>query len=125
MLTQFRLSWRNLEKTIMFIPVYQPYLSGNEKKYVNECLDTSWISSKGDFIAKFEKTFASYIGTQYATSVCNGTVALHLALEALNIKPGDEIILPTLTYVASANTIVQTGAVPVFVDSLESTWQMD
>lgn len=109
----------------MFIPIYQPYLSGNEKKYVNQCLDSSWISSKGEFIEKFEKSFADYIGAPHATSVCNGTVALHLAIEALGIGPGDEVIVPTLTYVASVNTIVQTGAKPVFVDSIESTWQID
>ncbi len=109
----------------MIIPVYQPYLSGNEKKYVNECLDSSWISSKGEFIVKFEKNFAQYIGINHATSVTNGTVALHLALAALGIKAGDEIIVPTLTYIASVNTIVQAGAKPVFIDSLESTWQLD
>src|SRR5690606_16534602 len=95
------------------------------KKYVNECLDTSWISSKGDFIARFEKDFANYIDAPHATSVCNGTVALHLALAALDLQPGDEVIVPTLTYIASVNTIIQSGAVPVFVDSLETTWQID
>src|SRR5882757_4398999 len=100
------------------IPVYQPSLNGNETKYVNECLNSSWISSKGQFINKFEKKFAEYIGISFATSVCNGTVALHLALLALDIQPGDEIIVPTLTYIASVNTITQMGAKPVFVDSL-------
>lgn len=109
----------------MQIPVYYPYLCGNEKKYVVDCLDTTWISSKGQFIKHFEDQFAHYIGAQHATSVCNGTVALHLALLALDLKPGDEIIVPTLTYVASVNTIVQAGAKPVFVDSLASTWQID
>lgn len=109
----------------MQIPVYQPYFHGNEKRYVNECLDSSWISSKGKFIGEFEEKFARYMGASYATSVCNGTVALHLALLALDIQPGDEIIVPTLTYVASVNTILQTGAIPVFVDSLNDTWQMD
>lgn len=109
----------------MHIPVYQPYLNGNEKKYVNQCLDSSWISSKGEFITKFEQEFAKFIRAPHATSVCNGTVAIHLALAALDIKPGDEIIVPTFTYVASVNTIAQVGAVPVFVDSLESTWQID
>ncbi|HSW69966.1 MAG TPA: DegT/DnrJ/EryC1/StrS aminotransferase family protein [Gammaproteobacteria bacterium] len=109
----------------MQIPVYQPYFHGNEKLYVNECLDSTWISSKGKFITEFEEKFAQYIGAPYATSVCNGTVALHLALLALDIQPGDEIIVPTLTYVASVNTIVQTGAKPVFVDSLAETWQID
>jgi len=107
------------------IPVYQPSLSGNEKKYVNECLDSTWISSKGKFVNEFESRFASYTGIKHATSVCNGTVALHLALVALGIGPGDEVIVPTLTYIASVNAIAYTGATPVFVDSLPDTWQMD
>ena len=107
------------------IPVYQPHFTGREKEYVNQCLDSTWISSKGEFIGRFEHAFADYIGAAQATSVCNGTVAIHLALEALGIGPGDEVIVPTLTYIASVNTIIQTGATPVFVDSLEATWQID
>lgn len=107
------------------IPVYQPFLCGNEKRYVNECLDSSWISSRGEFIPKFEQAFAQRIGANHATSVCNGTVALHLALEALGIGPGDEVIVPTLTYIASVNTIAQTGAKPVFVDACADTWNLD
>jgi perosamine synthetase len=106
-------------------PVYQPSLNGNEKKYVNECLDSSWISGKGKFINEFETNFAKYIDAKHATTVCNGTVALHLALEALGIGEGDEVIVPTLTYIASVNAITYTGAKAVFVDSLEDTWQMD
>jgi len=107
------------------IPVYQPDLSGREKEYVNECLDSTWISSKGEFIGRFEKSFADFTGAAHATSVCNGTVAIHLALAALGIGPGDEVIVPTLTYIASVNTIVQAGATPIFVDSLASNWQID
>jgi len=107
------------------IPVYQPTLIGNEKKYVNNCLDSSWISSKGHFIAEFEEKFAAYTGNRYAVSVCNGTVALHLAMVALGIGPGDEVIVPTLTYIAPVNAIAYTGATPVFVDSLQDSWQMD
>lgn len=107
------------------IPVYKPYLHGNEKTYVNQCLDSTWISSKGEFITKFEQQFGEYIGSDFVTSVCNGTVALHLALETLGISTGDEIIVPTLTYVASVNTIRQVGAIPVFVDSLTETLQID
>lgn len=107
------------------IPVYQPYFSGKEKEYVNQCLDSTWISSKGEFINRFERGFADYIGANHATSVSNGTVAIHLALEALGIGAGDEVIVPTLTYIASINTIIQTGATPIFVDSLEATWQID
>lgn len=107
------------------IPIYRPYLTGNEKVYVNKCLDTSWISSKGEFIELFEKEFSNFTGAEYCTSVFNGTVALHLGLLALGIGPGDEVIVPTLTYVASVNTIVQAGAVPVFVDSLKDSLQID
>ena len=107
------------------IPIYQPNLSGNEKKYVLECLDSTWISSRGRFIADFEHGFAAYTGAKYATTVSNGTVALHLALIALGVGPGDEVIVPTLTYIASVNAIVYCGATPVFVDSLPDTWQVD
>lgn len=107
------------------IPIYQPHFTGKEKEYVNQCLDSTWISSKGEFVGRFESAFAKYIGITHATSVCNGTAALHLALEALGLGPGDEVIVPTLTYIASVNTIAQTGATPVFVDANGSTWQMD
>lgn len=107
------------------IPVYSPYLGGNEKKYVNECLDTTWISSRGRFVNEFEAQFGAFIGVPHATAVCNGTIALHLALMALGITQGDEVIVPTFTYIASVNSIVYTGAKPVFAESLASTWQVD
>ena len=107
------------------IPIYQPTLSGNERTYVLECIDSTWISSKGRFIREFEGRFADFVSVRHAATVCNGTVALHLALIALGIGPGDEVIVPTLTYVASVNAITYTGAKPVFVDSLLDTWQMD
>jgi perosamine synthetase len=107
------------------IPVYQPSLSGNEKRYVAQCLESNWISSKGEYIGEFERKFAAYTEVRHAAAVCNGTVALHVALVALGIGPGDEVIVPTLTYIASVNAITYTGATPVFVDSLLSTWQMD
>jgi perosamine synthetase len=107
------------------IPIYRPDLGGNVKRYVNECLDTSWISSRGRFVAEFEEGFAQRIDVRHAASVCNGTVALHLALVALGIGPGDEVLVPTLTYIASVNAITYTGATPVFVDSVRSTWQVD
>src|SRR2546426_423014 len=106
-------------------PVYIPYLQGNEKKYVNECLDSSWISSRGKFIDEFEKTFAEYIGVKEAVTVSNGTAALHLALLALNIKNGDEVIVPSLTYISSVNAIKYVGATPVFIDSRQDTWQLN
>lgn len=107
------------------IPVYQPSFIGNEKKYVNECIDSSWISSKGKFVEQFESKFAEYIDVKYATSVTSGTTALHLALVTLDLGSGDEVIVPTLTYIASVNAIAYTGATPVFVDSLPDTWQID
>jgi len=107
------------------IPIYQPSLDGNEKKYVNDCLDTTWISSKGKYINLFEEKFSEYIGIKHSTSVSNGTVALHLALVTLGISEGDEVIVPSFTYIASVSTIVFAGGKPVFVDSLMNSWQMD
>jgi perosamine synthetase len=106
-------------------PVYQPNLSGNEEKYLLECLHSTWISSKGAFIKKFEVDFASFLGIKHSTTVSNGTVAIHLALIALGIGEGDEVIVPTLTYIASVNAITYTGAKPIFVDSKLDSWQMD
>lgn len=107
------------------IPIYKPSITELEKQYVNDCLDSSWISSKGKYIDIFEKSFSKKTGVDYSTTVCNGTVALHLALLSLGIGPGDEVIVPTFTYIASVNAIVYCGATPVFVDSLEDTWQID
>jgi len=109
----------------IIIPIYQPSLSGNEKRYVNECLDSTWISSKGKFLGLFEDSFKRYTGSKHATAVCNGTVAIHLALLALGIGPGDEVIVPTFTYIASVNPIIYTGATPIFVDSERNSWQLD
>lgn len=106
------------------IPVYKPYFNGLEKIYVNDCVDSTWISSKGKFIQQFEDEFAEFIGAKYATTVSNGTTALHLAMTAIGIKPGDEVIVPTFTYVASVNTILQIGAKPIFVDSDPTSWQV-
>lgn len=107
------------------IPVYEPMLAGAAREYVLACLDSNWISSRGEFIDKFESNFANWSSVGYAASVSNGTVALHLALLALDIGPGDEVIVPTFTYIASVNAIAYVGATPVFVDSLPNTWQMD
>ncbi len=105
-------------------PVYRPTLSGNEEKYVLECLNSTWISSKGKFISKFEEEFSDYLNIKYSTTVSNGTVALHAALLALGIGPGDEVIVPSFTYIASVNAITYTGANPVFADSDPETWQI-
>lgn len=107
------------------IPVYDPDLSGNEKAYVNDCLDTKWISSIGVYTERFERLFSEYTGAAHATAVSNGTVALHLALHCLDIGPGDEVIVPTFTYIASVNTIAQTGAKPVFVECRAEDWLID
>ena len=108
-----------------FIPVAAPALIGNEKAYVLDCLESSWISSNGAYIERFETVFADFIGTRHALSCCNGTVALHLALLALDVRPGDEVIVPSLTYVASANAVMYCGAKPVLVDSEPETWNLD
>lgn len=109
----------------MKIPVYKPSLIGKEKEYVMDCIDTEWISWKGKYLPRFEKEFADYIGMQYGVGVFNGTVALHLAMLTLGVSEGDEVIVPSFTYVASVNAISYVGATPVFVDSQLDTWQMD
>ncbi len=106
-------------------PVYQPRIGDEEKANVMECLDSTWISSKGKFVLEFESAFARYHGMHHAASVCNGTSALHLAMLTLGIGPGDEVIVPTFTYIASVNAIKYVGATPVFVDCDKDTWQMD
>ncbi len=107
------------------IPVASVVLAGNEKRYVNECLDTTWISSIGSFIDRFERSFAELSEVPHAVSCSNGTVALHLALLGLEIGPGDEVLVPSLTYVATANSVRYCGAEPVFVDSDRRTWNLD
>lgn len=107
------------------IPVCEPTLGGNEIKYVVDCLETNWISSAGKYIQLFEDLFAVKCGTRYAVACCNGTVALHLALAALGIGPGDEVILPTFTMIATINAVTYVGAQPVLVDSEMTTWNMD
>jgi len=106
-------------------PIYNRSFNGNEKKYVIDCLDSTWISSRGSYIEKFEHKFAEYTGASYATSVNNGTAALHLALMALDIHEGDEVIVPDFTYIATANAVKYTNATPVFVDVLSHNWQID
>lgn len=107
------------------IPVYHPYLEGNISRYVNDCINSSWISSRGAYVDKFESAFADFIRIGHATTVSNGTVALQLALLALGIGEGDEVIVPTLTYVATANSVLHVNARPVFADCDPATWQMN
>ena len=106
------------------IPVYQPWINGKEREYVNDCIDSSWISSKGEYISRFESAFSVAVGVKYSETVSNGTVALHLCMLALGIGPGDEVLVPTLTYIASVNAIKYVGATPVFVDADPITWQI-
>ena len=108
-----------------FIPVCEPYLAGNELKYVTEAVSTGWISSSGPYVNRFEEEFAKYCDCKYAVSVCNGTIALHLALLALGIGKGDEVIIPSFTMIASAFAVCYTGAKPVFVDADKETWNID
>ncbi|MDI1365215.1 MAG: DegT/DnrJ/EryC1/StrS family aminotransferase, partial [bacterium] len=107
------------------ISVAAPVLDGNERKYVLECIDTTWISSLGRFIGEFETAFAAYCGVKHAVAVNNGTTALHLALVALGIGPGDEVIVPSLTYIASANAVTYCGATPVLIDNDPRTFNLD
>ena len=99
-----------------FIPVSQPRIGELEKKYVNQALDSGWVSSLGVFIERLETEFAKFIGVKHAVAVSNGTVAIHLALEALGVKAGDEVIVPDLTFIATANAVVYCGATPVLAD---------
>jgi perosamine synthetase len=108
-----------------FIPVCEPFLNGNELKYVNDCINTGWISSSGKYVKAFEEKFAEYCQVKYGVAVCNGTVALHLALIAAGIKPGDEVIIPDFTMIASAFAVCYAGAIPVFVDADYETWNID
>jgi perosamine synthetase len=107
------------------IPISEPSLEGRELEYVTDCIRSGWVSSLGEYVKRFEREFAAYCGVRYGAATHNGTVALHLALAALGVGPGDEVILPTLTFVATANAVVYTGATPVFVDSEPSTWNID
>jgi len=104
------------------IPIAEPSLEGNELKYVEDCIKGGWISSIGSYVKKFEEEFAKYCGVEYGISVSNGTAALHLALLALGIKKGDEIIMPNLTFVSPASMTKLVGANPVLVDVDPETW---
>lgn len=106
------------------IPVAAPDLRGNEEAYVVDAIRSSWISSTGAYVDRFESEFAAISGTRAVVSVANGTVALHLALLALGVQPGDEVIVPSLTYIATANAVRYVGAEPVFVDVDADTWCM-
>lgn len=108
-----------------FIPVNTPLFGGNEKKYLNECIDTGWVSSEGPFVKQFEEKFSDRVGRNHAIAVTSGTAALDLAVEALEIGSGDEVILPTFTIISCIEQIIRSGAKPVLVDSDLKTWNMD
>jgi len=107
------------------IPVNEPVLGALESKYVNECLETGWISSSGRFIEAFEEAWADYCGMRHGVAVANGTVALELAVWSLGLDPGDEIIMPTFTIVSCALAAIRNGCVPVLVDADPETWCLD
>lgn len=108
-----------------FIPVNEPLLNGNEKKYLCECIDTGWISSEGPFVKEFEQRMCATVNRRYGIAVSNGTAALEVAVQALGIGKGDEVIMPTFTIISCAMAVTKLGAVPVFVDSDVHTWNMN
>ena len=108
-----------------FIPVNEPVLDGNERAYLAECIDTGWISSEGPFIERFERDMAARTGRRFAIAVCNGSAALEVAVTALGLGPGDEVIMPTFTIISCAASLVRAGCTPVVVDSDPITWNMD
>lgn len=107
------------------IPVNEPLLGGNEKRYLEECIATGWISSEGPFVERLETSFAQYVGRRHGIAVSNGSAALDLAVAALGIGDGDEVILPSFTIISCIAPIVRAGAIPVLVDSDPLTWNMD
>lgn len=108
-----------------FIPVNEPLLNGNEKKYLCECIDTGWISSDGPFVKEFEQKMGASAGRKYGIAVSNGTAALEIAVQALGIGEGDEVIMPAFTIISCAMAVTKAGAVPVLVDSDPYTWNMN
>lgn len=114
-----------LPKDKEFISLHEPQFSGNEWTYVKECLDTGWVSSVGKFVDRFEEMLADYTGVCHAVAVVNGTAALHICLKIVDVLPGDEVLVPTLTFVATANAVTYCGAIPHFVDSEEKTLGVD
>lgn len=106
------------------IPVNTPLLAGNEEKYLVECIRTGWISSEGPFISEFEKKFAAYTDRQFGIAISNGSAALDIAVQALGIGEGDEVIMPTFTIISPAQAVTRTGAKPVLIESDANTWNM-
>jgi perosamine synthetase len=113
------------ELTRRIIPVSDPKIDGNELRYLTQCIQSNWISSAGRFVREFEEAFASAVGCRHGVACANGTNSLHLALAALGVGPGDEVLIPTFTMIATANAVRYTGANPTLVDSERETWNMD
>tara|TARA_Y100000588_G_scaffold395323_1_gene523387 strand:- start:20812 stop:22017 length:1206 start_codon:yes stop_codon:yes gene_type:complete len=107
------------------IPLCVPEIGGNELKYLQECLDTNWVSSAGPFVDQFQRVLAGYVGSDYAVATMNGTSALHVALLTAGVQPDDEVLVSTLSFIAPVNAIRYVGAWPVFVDAEPDYWQMD
>ena len=107
------------------IPVNEPLMPKNALPYLADCIETGWISSRGRYVTEFEESFGRYLGVKHSITTTSGTTALHLALASLAIGPGDEVIIPALTMIATANVVLYTGAKPVLVDSEPETWNMD
>lgn len=107
-----------------FIPVCQPRLSGNERRYLNECIDSGWISWQGSFVARFEEAMAMRVGRAHAVAVSGGTAALEVAVAALDLAPGDEVIMPAFTIISCAAAVVRRGAQPVLIDCDPATWNI-
>ncbi len=107
------------------IPLAEPRIGGNARSYLLECLETNFVSSVGPFVARFEEAFATAVGARYAVACASGTAAIHLALRVLDVGPGSEVMVPTLTFVASANPVQYVGATPLFVDAEAVTYNMD
>lgn len=108
-----------------FIPLCVPHIAGNEWKYIKDCLDTSWVSSVGSYVNRFETMVADYVGARYGVAAVSGTAALHTALLVAGVEPDDEVLVSTLTFIAPANAVRYCGAFPVFVDAESNYWQMD
>ena len=105
--------------------LHEPEFSGNEWNYVKDCLDTGWVSSVGSYVDRFEHMLADFTGAGSAVAIVNGTAALHLCLQLVGVEPGTEVLVPTLTFVATANAVRYCGAVPHFVDSELATLGLD
>ena len=107
------------------VALHEPYFPGNEWRYVKECIDTHWVSSVGSYVERFENDLSAYTGAKRAIATTNGTAALHMALILAGVKPGDEVLVPTLTFVATANAVSYTGASPHWIDSEDRTFGID